>query len=121
MKYTKNEALVVANEFITEVNKLEKKYNMTFNSDTGDVYLSFKSNEDGKVWDNISLGWKGDGSSISVIEEIISSNPVLSDSLPSDEEVEKFITAPGYMGTTRLAMRGLWKFVKHRTEDGNDS
>jgi len=70
MKYTKNEALVVANEFITEVNKLEKKYNMTFNSDTGDVYLSFKSNEDGKVWDNISLGWKGDGSSIIVIEEI---------------------------------------------------
>jgi hypothetical protein len=70
MKYTKKEAIVIANEFITEVNKLEKKYNMTFNSDTGDVYLSFKSNDDGKVWDSISLGWKGDGSGISVIEEI---------------------------------------------------
>ena len=70
MKYTKKEAIVIANEFITEVNKLEKKYNMTFNSDTGDVYLSFKSNDDDKVWDSISLGWKGDGSGISVIEEI---------------------------------------------------
>jgi hypothetical protein len=70
MKYTKKEAIVIANEFITEVNKLEKKYNMTFNSDTGDVYLSFKSNDDDKVWDSISLGWKGDGSGIKVIEEI---------------------------------------------------
>lgn len=43
---------------------------MTFNSDTGDVYLSFKSNDDDKVWDSISLGWKGDGSGIKVIEEI---------------------------------------------------
>ena len=32
--------------------------------------LSFKSNDDDKVWDSISLGWKGDGSGISVIEEI---------------------------------------------------
>jgi hypothetical protein len=69
MKYTKEEAIVIANGFITEVNKLEKKYNMSFNSDTGDVYLSFKSNEDGKVWDSISLGWKGDGTGISVMEE----------------------------------------------------
>jgi len=70
MKYTKNEAIVVANEFITEVNKLEKKYNMTFNSDTGDVYFSFKSKDVEKVWHNISLGWDGNGGGIKVVEEI---------------------------------------------------
>lgn len=70
MEYTKKEAIAVAKKFIAEVNKLEKKYNMTFNSDTGDVYFSFKSKDEGKVWDNISLGWDGNGSGIKVIEEI---------------------------------------------------
>jgi hypothetical protein len=67
MKYTKKEAIVIANKFINEVNKLEKKYNMTFNSDTGDVYFSFKSKDDFKVWDNVSLGWDGDGGGIKVV------------------------------------------------------
>jgi hypothetical protein len=68
MKYTKNEAIIIANEFIQEVNKLEKKYNMKFNSDTGDIYFSFESTENGKYWDTISLGWNGDNSGIKVIE-----------------------------------------------------
>ncbi len=67
MKYTKKEAIDVSNEFIKEVNKLEKKYSMTFNSDTGDVYLSYKTKEKDK-WDTISVGWDGDGSGIKVIE-----------------------------------------------------
>lgn len=69
MKYTKEEAIEAANNFISEVNKLEDKYNLTFNSDTGDIYLSFKTKEKDKVWDNISLGWDGNGSGIKVIEE----------------------------------------------------
>lgn len=73
MKYTKEEAIKVANDFITEVNKLEKKYNITFNSDTGDVYFTFKTKVNfcqyHLVWNTISLGWSGDGSGIKVIEE----------------------------------------------------
>jgi len=69
MKYTKEEAIKKANEFIEEVNKLENKYNMTFNSDTGDIYFSYKTKEKNKVWDHISLGWVGDGSGIKVVEE----------------------------------------------------
>ena len=70
MKYSKEEAIKIANDFIKEVNSLEKKYNMTFNSDTGDVYFSFKTTEKNKVWDTISLGWDGDGSGIKVIEHV---------------------------------------------------
>lgn len=70
MKYSKEEAIKMANNFIKEINRLEKKYNMSLNSDTGDIYLSFKTTEKNKVWDSISLGWHGDGSSIKVIEEI---------------------------------------------------
>lgn len=70
MKYSKEEAIKIANDFIKEVNSLEKKYNMTFNSDTGDVYFSFKTTEKDKVWDTISLGWDGDGSCIKVVEMI---------------------------------------------------
>jgi hypothetical protein len=51
MKYSKEEAIKIANDFIKEVNSLEKKYNMTFNSDTGDVYFSFKTNEENKILD----------------------------------------------------------------------
>jgi uncharacterized radical SAM superfamily protein len=70
MKYYKEEAIHIANEFIAEVNKLEKRYNMKFNSDTGDIYLSYERKEQGKYWDTISLGFDGDGSSIKVIEDI---------------------------------------------------
>lgn len=69
MEYSKEEALKKAKEFISEVNELEKKYNMSFSSDTGDVYLSFKTKEPFVVWDTISLGWDGDGSGIKVTEE----------------------------------------------------
>lgn len=68
MKYSKEKAIKIANDFINEVNRLEKKYNMTFNSDTGDICFSFKTTEKDKVWDRISLGWDGDGSGIKVIE-----------------------------------------------------
>jgi len=69
MKYSKEEAIEIAKDFIKEVNSLEQKYNMIFSSDTGDVYLSFKTTEEGRCWDSISLGWDGDGTSIKVIEE----------------------------------------------------
>lgn len=70
MKYTKNEAIEKAKEFIEKVNKLEEEYGLSFNSDEGDdIYLSFKSKED-KKWDYIKLGWKGDGSGIKVMEVI---------------------------------------------------
>lgn len=69
MEYSKDEAIKVSNDFIKEVNELEKKYSMTFNSDTGDVYLTFKSSEEGKYWDTISLGWDGDGTGIKVTEK----------------------------------------------------
>jgi len=69
MKYSKEEALKVANDFINEVNLLEKKYNMTFNSDTGDIYFSFKTSEKDKIWDHIDLGWIGDGSGIRIIHK----------------------------------------------------
>lgn len=68
MKYSKEEAIKVANDFISELNKLEKKYNMTLGSDT-DIFLGFKPTEKDKFWDKISIGWDGDGSGIKVIEE----------------------------------------------------
>ena len=69
MEYTKQEAIKIAKDFIKEVNKLEKEYGMTFNSDTGDIYFSYRSKEKNKVWDHVSLGWDGDDSGIKVIEE----------------------------------------------------
>lgn len=69
MEYSKAEAIRISNDFIKEVNELEKKYGMKFNSDTGDVYLTFKTTEDDKYWDTISLGWNGDGTGIKVIEK----------------------------------------------------
>ena len=68
MQYTKEEATVVANKFITELLLLQIKYGLTLNSDTGDVYFSYKSSE-GKVWDSIPLGWDGDGTGIKVKED----------------------------------------------------
>jgi hypothetical protein len=76
MKYTKEQAILVANTFIKEMNVLEKKHNMSIGSDSGDIYLSFKieSNDEMKIWDTVSLGWDGDGSGIKVTEEIVISN-----------------------------------------------
>ena len=69
MKYSKEEAIKIANDFISEINQLEKKFNMSFNSDNN-VYFSFKTNEKDKYWDTISLGWDGDGTPIKVIEKL---------------------------------------------------
>jgi len=69
-KYSKNEAITEASNFLGEVKKITDKYNMTFNSDTGDVYLSFQSSEKGKHWDNVKIGWDGDGSGLKVKEVI---------------------------------------------------
>ena len=55
-------------KFIEKVNKLEGKYGVSINSDSGDVYLSFHTKEPGKVWDHIKVGWKGDGSGLKVTE-----------------------------------------------------
>jgi len=69
--YRKEYAIEVAKLFLEEVQELEKKYAMNFNSDTGDIYLSFRLelNAEKKVWDTISLGWDGDGTQLKVIEE----------------------------------------------------
>lgn len=88
MEYSKEEAIKIANDFINEVNLLEKKYNMSFNSDTGDVYLSFKTTEKDKVWDSISLGWDGDGSGLKVTQKIKDIEKIKEQALSklSDEE-----------------------------------
>lgn len=39
MKYSEEEALKKANDFISEVNILEKKYGLTFNSYSGDMLV----------------------------------------------------------------------------------
>lgn len=67
-KYTKEEAINAAKKLIKEVNIIEDEFGMSFNSDTN-IYLTFKSNDVGKVWDYVSLGWVGDGTPIRVIEE----------------------------------------------------
>ena len=69
MEYTKDNAIEVAKKFIEEVNELEKKYGMSFNSDTGDIYLSFKTKESGKYWDHVNLGWVEDEKGIKVIKD----------------------------------------------------
>lgn len=90
MKYSKEEAIKIANDFICEVNKLEKKYNMKINSDTGDVYLSYHPNDNKKFWDTISLGWVGDGSGIKVIDRFNTKDELVKQALSklTDEERE---------------------------------
>lgn len=69
MEYNKQEAILIAIEFMDEVNKLEKKYNMSFSSDTGDIYLQYKTNEKiFRVWDTIDLGWIDGQKGLKVIE-----------------------------------------------------
>lgn len=60
--------LQIHNFFLNAVNKLEKKYGVTINSDEGDIYLSFKTTEKSKIWDTISIGWDGDGTDLKVTE-----------------------------------------------------
>ena len=65
--FSKREAILKAEDFLTEVKKLQDKYSLSFNSDTGDIYLSFKSSED--KWDYINIGWEGDGTGMKVMEK----------------------------------------------------
>ena len=89
-KYTKEEAIRVANEFIEEVNKLEEKYSMNFNSDTGDVYFSFENKDKERRWGYVELGWEGDGTGIKVMEEIVDKEKIREEALNklTDEEKE---------------------------------
>ena len=67
-KMNKQEAIQNAEKFLAELKKIEKTYGLSINSDTGDIYLSFKSSDE-KVWDTVSIGWLGDGSGLRVMEE----------------------------------------------------
>lgn len=69
-KYTKEEAIKAANEFIKKVNELEKEYGLSFNSDAGDIYLSYKNSTDESYWGHVKLGWDGVGTGIKVTEII---------------------------------------------------
>jgi len=69
-KLSKPEAIAASEEFLKEVTKLQGKYGVSFNSDEGDIYLSFKSSEKDKVWDTIDIGWEGDGTGLKVTEII---------------------------------------------------
>ena len=50
-KYNKVEAIAASEEFLEEVAKLQEKHGVSFNSDEGDIYLSFKTSEKDKTWD----------------------------------------------------------------------
>lgn len=67
MAYTKEEAIKIAKDFLQEVHQLEKKYGMSFNSDTGDIYLSFQILGSDKIWDSVQLDW--DGGKMIIIEK----------------------------------------------------
>ncbi len=67
--YTKEEAIQNAEVFLAEVKALEEKHAMSFNSDTGDIYLSFKKNHTGSdQWGSVKIGWKGNGTGLIVKE-----------------------------------------------------
>jgi len=70
MRYTKNEAIQIAKNFLEEIKKIEKEYNMFFNSDTGDIYLSFETKKESSNWVTISIVWIGDGTGLIVTESI---------------------------------------------------
>jgi hypothetical protein len=68
-RYTKEEAINNSKLFIEELLKLQEKYSLRIDSDTGDVYISYQSSDTNRVWENIEIGWEGDGSSLKVIEK----------------------------------------------------
>lgn len=68
-KFNKEEATNKAEEFLAEVRKLEEKHSITFNSDTGDIYLTYKSSKEGLHWGAIKIGWAGDGTGLKVMEK----------------------------------------------------
>jgi hypothetical protein len=70
--YTKEEAIQNAKIFLAEVKKLEEKHSLSFNSDTGDIYLSFKKNHTGgDQWGHVKIGWEGDGTGLKVKEKTL--------------------------------------------------
>ena len=71
-KYNKSEAIEASKEFLKEVNKIEEKYGITFNSDDGDIYLSFKKKNPGtgSHWGHVTIGWVGDDSNLKVTEVV---------------------------------------------------
>lgn len=92
-EYTKEEAIKVAMNFMNEINKIEEKYSMSFNSDTGDIYLSFKSKDKDKYWDSISIGWDeedGDGDDSIKVTEVSRKKKLKKEALSklTDEERE---------------------------------
>ncbi len=89
-KYSKNEAIESAKEFIKKVNALEKAYGIKFNSDTGDIYLSYKLKEGDRIWDSVKIGWAGDGSGLKVTEIVKDSDYYKQQAISklSKEEIE---------------------------------
>ncbi len=68
-KYTKEQAIENAKKFLEEVTLLEEKYSISFNSDKGDIYLSYQTSKKDKVWDFVNIGWTGDGTGLTVTEK----------------------------------------------------
>ena len=72
-KFTKIEAVDAGREFLRELHNLENKHGLKINTDEADLYLSFKKKNPAScenIWDNIDIGWKGDGSGLQVTEVI---------------------------------------------------
>lgn len=75
-KLTKEEAIDASIKFLEEVRLLEEKHGVSLNSDTGDIYLSYKNADydvnyasSNKVWDSVKIGWEGDGTGLKVLEK----------------------------------------------------
>lgn len=70
-EYTKSEAIEKSREFLNELQLLEEKYSLSLNSDTGDVYISFKKSDrtSGYYWGSVNIGWEGDGTGLKVMEK----------------------------------------------------
>lgn len=67
-KYTKDEAIDKADEFLNELRALEEKHSITINSNRGDIYLTYQSSEQGVFWGHVKIGWDGTGTGLRVLE-----------------------------------------------------
>ena len=70
IKYSKSEAIEATNDFLKKVSELEKEFGLSINSDTGDIYISYKTKIGKPYWDTVKIGWKGDGTGLKVTEVI---------------------------------------------------
>ncbi len=66
--YSKEKAILIANEFVKGIHFLQKKYNMKLNSDCN-LHLSYYNNEKPTYRESIKIGWEGDGSDLKVLEK----------------------------------------------------